>query len=70
MAKTLSDVEAISKKMIVPVGQNVSVDLQVFSYFEYVALATGNIWELRSGQTAFRRRENRLKEQQRVKQEC
>jgi len=37
------------------------VDLQVFPDLECDALASGNILELRSGQTAFGRRKNRLK---------
>lgn len=53
---------------MVPVGQNVNVNLQVFPYFEYIALAAGNISELRNGQRAFGRRKNRLRDQ-RVKQE-
>lgn len=53
---------------MVPVGQNVNVNLQVFPYFECVALAAGNISELRSGQRAFDSRKNRLKDQG-VKQE-
>lgn len=54
--------------MIVSVGQNVNVNVQVFLYFECIALAAGNISELRNGQRAFGRRKNRLRDQT-VKQE-
>lgn len=54
--------------MMVPVGQNVNVNLQVLPYFDRVALAAGNISALKSGQRAFDRRKNRLRDQ-RVKQE-
>lgn len=35
--------------MMVPVGQNVNVNLQVFHYFECIALAAGNISYLGMG---------------------
>lgn len=39
--------------MMVPVGQNRNVNLQVFPYFECIALAAGNISEFESGKRAF-----------------
>lgn len=46
--------------MMVPVGKNVNVNLQVFPYSECIALAAGNISDLSSGQRVFGRRKNRL----------